>query len=272
MGKFDGIIICTDLDDTLLKDDKTVSEANKEAILRFMSEGGKFTYATGRILNFMNKMFKHIIPNAPIICCNGAMIYDAEEDRIIWERHLSEGYKDVISDVLGEFPDIGVEVCTKEGVNFINMNHLTHNHALYQNINEVLIDLTEVTDRASKVMFMRDGDKMHEVEEYIKNKGYHDEFYFIKSEPYYLEMLPYNTGKGKALIKLAEIMGIDKSKTVGIGNYENDLSLVEEAGVGVAVANAISCVLEKADYITADNNHDALSELIGAIEEGKIRI
>ena len=68
MGKFDGILICTDLDGTLLRSDKTISRENLEAIEHFKSEGGYFTFITGRMPYFVGDMLEKARPNAPFGC------------------------------------------------------------------------------------------------------------------------------------------------------------------------------------------------------------
>ena len=79
MKSFEGILICTDLDGTILRDDKTVSEENREAIEYFKSEGGYFTFITGRMPYFAKDIYEMIKPNAPIGCINGGGIYDFEK-------------------------------------------------------------------------------------------------------------------------------------------------------------------------------------------------
>ena len=76
MGKFDGILLCTDLDDTLLTTDKRVSDENSKAIEYFKSEGGLFTFATGRVPQGAKLMLNYVHPNAPMVCFNGAAIYE----------------------------------------------------------------------------------------------------------------------------------------------------------------------------------------------------
>lgn len=76
MGKFDGTLFCTDLDGTLLNSKKDISRENREAIEYFKSEGGLFTFVTGRMPYTSMEMYEMVRPNAPFGCINGGGIYD----------------------------------------------------------------------------------------------------------------------------------------------------------------------------------------------------
>ena len=80
MKTFEGILICTDLDGTLLRNDKSISRENSEAIEYFKANGGRFTFVTGRMPYFSQKAREMINPNAPIGCINGGGVYDYEKE------------------------------------------------------------------------------------------------------------------------------------------------------------------------------------------------
>ena len=82
MGKFD---------DTLLTTDKRVSDENSKAIEYFKSEGGLFTFATGRVPQGAKLMLNYVHPNAPMVCFNGAAIYDFNDDKLLWASTLDKG-------------------------------------------------------------------------------------------------------------------------------------------------------------------------------------
>ena len=71
MTNFNGILICTDLDGTLLRSDRQISDENKKAIEYFKSHGGYFTFVTGRMPFFVDDIVERVNPNAPIGCVNG---------------------------------------------------------------------------------------------------------------------------------------------------------------------------------------------------------
>ena len=84
MKKFEGILFCTDLDGTLYDDNKNVSRKNLEAIEYFKSEGGTFTFITGRVPKTSKSICEIINPNAPYGCLGGGGIYDPTADKFLW--------------------------------------------------------------------------------------------------------------------------------------------------------------------------------------------
>lgn len=88
MGKFDGYLLCTDLDGTLLRNDKSVSSENLEAIEYFKREGGRFTFITGRMPYYVSNIYNCVKPNAPFGCCNGGGLYDHMKQEYIWKQPI----------------------------------------------------------------------------------------------------------------------------------------------------------------------------------------
>ena len=83
MGKFNGYLIGSDLDGTLLRKDKSISDENKAAIEYFKSEGGIFTFFTGRLPIGARPVLDMITPNGYVGCANGAGIFDPADEKII---------------------------------------------------------------------------------------------------------------------------------------------------------------------------------------------
>ena len=98
------------------------------------------------------------------------------------------------------------------------------------------------------------------------------DFDFIRSERTLFEILPKGIGKGKAVEKLAEHLGLDICKTVAIGDYNNDISMFRAAGLGVAVSNACPDALAAADCITVSNEEHAVAKVIEDIENGTYKL
>lgn len=270
MGKFDGILLCSDLDDTLLTTDKKISEDNKRMIEYFKSEGGLFTFATGRITHGANLMVKYIKPNAPMVCFNGAAIYDHVSKRLLWKLELDNDAVKVMEFVDKQFPFSGLEVCTETEVYFCKTNMFVEIHKKHEQLPDLNADFHDVPKPWIKVLFMQEANKVDEVRQGLLNSDFTEKFDFIQSSPNYYELLPKNASKGNALLKLAEILNIPINKVIAIGDNENDISMIKAAGVGIAVANAIPDLKNAADFITVDNNSNALAAVINMLDKGQL--
>ncbi|ATO56390.1 hydrolase [Loigolactobacillus coryniformis subsp. coryniformis] len=87
-------------------------------------------------------------------------------------------------------------------------------------------------------------------------------FNFMRSAPFFLEVTRKNVNKGNALAKLAEQLGLTAANVMAIGDQGNDLSMIEYAGTGVAMGNAIDSIKTAAQHITTDNDHDGVAQAI----------
>ena len=268
MGKFDGMLLCSDLDETLFTTEKTISEDNVKAIKMFMAEGGKFAFATGRIPTGARLALKYIMPNAPIICFNGAGIYDCESEKLVWEGWLDDEAARVVDFVEENMPQVGVEVCTNDKVYFCRTNQFVSRHQIIENLPDNFAPHTQIAEKWKKVIFMCESYEIPTLKKLIAESEFAERYSFIQSCANYYELLPKGMNKGSAMLRLAEMIGINPKCTIGIGDNENDIAMVVSAGIGVAVANAAPEVKNAADYITVDNNHSAIKVVIESIQNG----
>lgn len=272
MGKFDGILLCTDLDDTLLTTDKKISPENSAAIDYFKAEGGLFTFATGRVPAGARLMLEYVHPNAPMVCFNGAGIYDFKKDKLLWSHALGADAVKAVEYVDKMFDFAGIEVCTEDKIYFCKENRIVEEHKMLEQLPDNFSDYHEIKEKWIKVLFMVEAEQIQSVRGAIAASPFADKYSFVQSSPWYYELLPRNASKGEGLMQLARLLGIDSSRTVGIGDNENDLMLVKMSGAGVAVANAVDKIKEAADYITVDNNSHSAAAVIYAIENGSISL
>ena len=123
----------------------------------------------------------------------------------------------------------------------------------------------------AKVLF---GD--HREERLMKVKALLDahpryaDFDYIRSEHSLYEILPKGISKGAVLPRLAEHLGLDMKRTVAVGDYNNDISMLKAAGVGIAVSNATEEAKAAADLVTVSNEEHAIAKIIYDIENGNI--
>lgn len=267
MGKFDGYLICTDLDDTLLTTDKKVSDENVRAIHRFMDEGGLFTFATGRVPAGVKNVIDYIRPNAPIVCFNGGAVYDLDKKQYLWQSKLKRGAGAIIDYIEKQYDFVGTEVITIDKFYFHKINARVLEHETFEHITGIRKNWHGVPEPWMKVIFMQEENEVDLVRRAIAQTDYDKSYNFVQSSPYYYEILPKDATKGDAALKICDILGIKKKKTIGIGDNENDISLLQKLGIGAAVLNASDEVKKHADIIAPHHNNNAIAGLINEIEK-----
>ena len=271
MGKFSGFLICTDLDGTLLCGDKTISDENLEAIEYFKQEGGIFTFVTGRMPFFVSRVYDLIKPNAPIGCINGGGLYDYPNQKYLWQGVMPENVVELIRSVDENVPTVGIQINTFYHTYFNKENPVMQEFRRLTGLPNLVCHYTEVEEPIAKIVFGCESDEdVQKTEETLRSHPLADEFDFIQSEETLFEILPKGIGKGTAIRNLADHLGLDISKTIAIGDYNNDISMFHAAKVGVAVSNACPDALAAADYITVSNEESAIARVIDDLEAGKL--
>jgi Cof subfamily protein (haloacid dehalogenase superfamily) len=270
MGKFDGILICTDLDGTLYKKDKTISDENREAIEYFKREGGYFTFITGRLPYYSVDAYNRARPNAPFGCINGGGVYDGEEKRYIWTREIAREVIDLVKFVDERFCGVGIQICCLERTYFLGDDEINERFRKRTGITNNTCNLREISEPMGKIIFnSRDIDKLAEIEKLLKAHPLGDRFDYVRAEKTLFEILPKGVNKGLALEKLVEYLDLDADKTVAIGDFDNDVGMLKAAKLGVAVSNASKLALEAADIVTVSNEEHAIARVIYALESGE---
>ncbi len=267
MKKFEGWLFCTDLDGTLYRGDKTVSRENLDAIEYFKSEGGLFTFITGRPPMTAVDICNTIHPNAPYGCFNGGAIFDPMKSEYLWSVELPRDVEELVCEVDRRLPEMGIQYNTRKGVYFNKDNAALVRFRELTGLPKLTCPYTQVVEPAVKIVFAHlDDGMMGELIELLRSHPRADEFDFIRSEKILYEILPKGVSKGALLCKMAELLGIERRRTVAVGDYNNDISMVRAAGIGFAVANGVPEVKAAADHVTVSNEEHAIARIIGELD------
>lgn len=273
MGKFDGILICTDLDGTLLRNDKTISNENREAIEYFKREGGYFTFITGRMPFYSTSAYRAVNPNVPFGCVNGGGVYDGVSEKYIWKCNADSEILELVEYIDKRFSDIGIQVYLFDRVYFVKENELMVKFRKLTGLPELFCDYHDIKEPIAKVIFGSESEEtIFDIAKALKEHPLSENFDFIRSEHTLFEILPKGVTKGLALEKLVEYLKIDPKKTVAIGDYDNDIGMFKSAGLAVAVSNACEAAIKAADRITVSNEEHAIARVIAAIESGEYEL
>lgn len=271
MGKFDGILLVTDLDGTLLKDDKSISEENIKSIEYFKANGGKFTIVTGRVPAAFAGIEDIVKPNAPIGCINGGGIYDLDEKKLVWAEIAPPEILEFIAYIDKEMPDMSYQVNTAERIWFCKYNEAMHRIRDLSKVPDLRCHFSEINEPILKILFAdMNTDNIVKVGQLLQNHPLMPKFEGVSSEPIYYEVLPKGISKGVVIPKLCDMLGISIDRTIAVGDNNNDVTMLEVAGLGVAVANATENAKNAADKITVSNEESAIAKIIEELDKGII--
>ena len=209
----------------------------------------------------------------PFGCVNGGGLYDGKGERYIWTMELAHEAIELARYIDGRFSDVGIQLCCFDRTLFARQNGVTEAFRQITGLPNLECDFDEMTEPLAKIIFCTEpGEPQLAIENALKEHALYDRFDFVRSEARLFEILPKGVHKGLALGKLAEHLGIDMSRTVAIGDYDNDAAMLKAAGCGIAVSNASKSALEAADMVTVSNEEHAIARVIYDIRDQKIKL
>lgn len=254
MGKFSGVLIASDYDNTITYTEPSlkngtppppVSPENRAAIEYFMSGGGVFSVATGRALPSFDRVRGSIPFNGPAILFNGAAVYDYSAGKYLRTAFLPPEAAANVRQVLDAFPSLAVEIYHDDNtIHAVRANalsrrrlHLTHAPT------EEVSSLSQVPQPFSKLVFpSEDTAVLDAVESFIASQPWSRELSVMRSAEFLLECTARGADKGGMTAFLAEYLSISPEHLYCIGDHANDVSMLQRARIPFAPANAIDVV------------------------------
>ena len=257
-------LIASDIDGTLLKDDKSISPRTLSAIKTALEQGAVFVVSSGRSVLFCDYFEKLTgLRDIPFILYNGARILTGPSHDVTFRQELCP------SDALwlvnaGIKAKTTVIVWTNDTLYVNELNSRTQRYktlALTEPV--VFTDPEEVTKNgASKVLWFDETDRASYLQDILNSGPIRDHINYFTSDPRFMEIVDRNCSKALALDKLCKMYGIKKEETIAFGDGYNDLPMIEWAGLGVAMANAPAEIKERADRVTLSNEEDGVAAVI----------
>jgi Cof subfamily protein (haloacid dehalogenase superfamily) len=262
----EGILLISDMDGTLITKNFHLPERNTIAIDRFIKKGGYFSVATGRPEYALIKYLDNVKLNAPAIVYNGSVIYDINTNKTVWYACLPQSIKRTLKTIMNEFKDVGVEIYAEGCVYIARQNEWTKNHIINENLNYRISDVENAPKQWYKLLLSCDNKRLQEVFEFVKTQVF-EGFYFVFTNIMFLEVLPFGVSKGSTLERLSKILNITHENIVAIGDYYNDLEILQTAGLGVAVEGSPEEVVKVADITVGSCEGGAVADIIEYLEE-----
>jgi Cof subfamily protein (haloacid dehalogenase superfamily) len=255
-------LMAVDIDGTLLDSENILRDATIEAIRQAVAKGLIFTIATGRPIQGVEQFNARLGLDLPFITYNGAMVVMGTSREILYERCLSfDDAKRVYE--LGQEYGTTVIVWSKNLLYVNQMNERALKYGEMAKTKAVLISDVDTILRAgaSKILWYDEMENINRFEAEVGNVV-GSSVNFHTSKPIFLEFVDKAASKAIAMEKLGEHFGIRREEMIAVGDGDNDLSMIEYAGLGVAMGNAKDNVKSKADYITLSNDENGVAHVI----------
>ncbi len=268
MEKLDVKLMAFDLDDTLLNDNREISDENVAALRQCAEKGIYIVLCSGRaedaILPFVRRLeIAGKEAGRYIIAINGCSIFDMHKRQQIFCRKV-EG--DILSrtNEIAESWGLRSEVYTADTIYYKEETEWTRLDIELCGLKGVIVQDYDnfIKKGFTKMLLPGVPEKLQEIQKVLRAE-FGKRAVIFTSKPYFLEILPPDCGKGEAVSWLAGQLNIPVQKTMGFGDSMNDESLIKMAGYGVAMCNGLPIIKETADFVTEkDNNHDGVADFI----------
>ncbi|MGI6546047.1 MAG: Cof-type HAD-IIB family hydrolase [Fastidiosipilaceae bacterium] len=266
-------LVISDLDGTLLSDLKHISAENRRAVNDLAEAGILFTIATGRMETMMMEYVRQLSVCEPIITFNGAMVRAPASNTIVYQKTMQP-----------EAASAMFDHCFTHKLDFLTY---TDRAAYYQPFSERVEAFFEYNRLASRggstpvrllpaeTLVADNGQLKHEVlkffvqsydpdvlNEIAKIAARYPQLHCVSSMENSLDIMAANVSKGEGLRKLAEHYDLSLSQIAAFGDHDNDVPMLEEAGLSIAMSNGTDLCKSAAEHIAPNNNLDGFARMV----------
>lgn len=253
-----------DLDGTLVDTDLVISARLRKAVERAQRCGSILTIATGRDASLTTRFARELGLTAPVICAQGGLIYDFLKDTILHDVRLPPGILPRALQAAEQYGwNLHFEMADRSYLPAVS-NHPPIlfellRYSKWSRLDDFLRDLPE-TPHKFLVTLNHPEDRDRVMSELCET--FEGQIRIVPSHPYLIEGVPSEVTKGSGLAWLAEYCNIPKTEVMAMGDNDNDVPMIEWAGLGVAVENTSMAAKAAADWIAPAVNNDGAAVAI----------
>jgi Cof subfamily protein (haloacid dehalogenase superfamily) len=240
-----------DLDGTLVDTDLIISSRLQQAVKRAQICGSIITIATGRDANLTTRFTKALRLTAPIICAQGGLIYDFDSERVLYDTRLpAEILPEVVNAAVQYGWNLHFEMADRSYLPSVS-NHPPIlfdllKYSKWSRLEDLLHDMPELPHKFLITLNCPE-DRPRVMSELCE--VFNGKIRIVPSHPYLIEGVPSSVTKGSGLAWLANYYGICQAEVMAVGDNDNDVPMIEWAGLGVTIGNASPAAIAAANWI-----------------------
>lgn len=255
-------LLALDIDGTLTNTKKEVTPRTLEKLIEVQEAGHIVAIASGRPLPGIRKIADTIELGrfgGFVLAFNGGRIVNYSTGEVAYQAVLDN---DIVREIYDYCIKAGCGMVTYDGDRVITGTDIDGYMTFEASINHMELaridNFREYIDfPLNKCLITAAPEKAEKIEQELSGK-FGDKVTIFRSEPYFVEIMPMNVHKATSLEKLLGVLDMDVKDLIACGDGYNDLTMIQYAGVGVAMANAQDIVKQNADYVTLSNDDDGL--------------
>jgi len=255
-------LVAIDMDGTLLSTGLSISEANKKAIRLARGNGTKVVLCSGRTIHNLLQYAKELgidDDHDYIVGYNGAGAMQIKEKKFIYKNCMNGKEAKIIS-ALGDSVDANYTVHTFYQSMTPRANRYSTEESGLNNVPLLIRHPRELRDEepVTKVLVL---DEEKVIDQYVEiiMKQLGGQYNIVRTMPFYLEIMRKNVSKFTGIMAVADQFGFDPSQILAIGDAPNDMEIIMNAGIGVAMGNAQKSVKAVAKFVTETNDNDGVA-------------
>ena len=256
-------LITIDIDDTLVNTAKEVTPRVKAALQEATAQGVKVVLTTGRPLpgvqEYLDELGLNHQDDQYAITYNGGVVQTTNGEELGGKELAYSDYLRLreVADELGAYLQVETIDAAYTSAKEINYWASRENFLIKMPLIIKPVDEMDPNDHYVKFMFIGDEADIDSWRDALP-ADVKEAYYIVKSTPQHLEFMHKDATKGSGLLTLAAKLGIDQSETMALGDQQNDVTMIEAAGLGVAMGNAVPEVKAVADVETTTQNADGV--------------
>lgn len=256
-------MLAIDLDDTLLRNNNTISTYTRDVIVKAREQGVKVIIATGRMYETAKPVGDALdMGDIPMILFSGGSIQRIKSGEFLYKEAIPLDLARKLIQIAKE-QDWYIQVYTSQG---LWIRKATWQSELYHKdsgaeIHVVGEEIDNLSETPMKCLIIEKAERLLSIADTVK-ETFGETLGVVRSKPHYLEIVSPHVSKGDAILEMGKRWGIAADEMVAFGNSENDISMLQTAKYSVAVANADTEVKEMAQFVCGSNQEDGVAHWI----------